>query len=341
VATERVSRPGLAVGLFLLAPFIGEFVLGNQAITSLPMLLVYAPMYGGGALLVRETARRAGAGWPAIIALGAAYALTEEGLIDQMLVNPGYLGLGTFDGFAPIPGLGISARLLYESLSIHTVWSVCVSIAIAEAFDRRDPAPWLGPAGWSVVAAVFLVGSTALAAIQYVAFQFLASPLQFTVMGAAIAALVVLALTVLRRPMPAVRPGASPAPGPRVVGATAFAVSSLYWALDILVPDTVGAWWALAAWAVLAAAAALLLARCSGRPGWGRAHRLAVAGGTLMTYVWVAFINASAAGIPLAVGVAGSIICGVSAVVLVVLAGRSERRWARGRGGRTAAISFR
>ena len=149
MATERVSRPGLAVGLFLLAPFIGEFVLGNQAITSLPMLLVYAPMYGGGALLVRETARRAGAGWPAIIALGAAYALTEEGLIDQMLVNPGYLGLGTFDGFAPIPGLGISARLLYESLSIHTVWSVCVSIAIVEAFDRRDPAPWLRPAGAS------------------------------------------------------------------------------------------------------------------------------------------------------------------------------------------------
>jgi hypothetical protein len=121
-----------------------------------------------------------------------------------------------------------------------------------------------------------------------------------------------------------------------VVGATAFAVSSLYWALDILVPDTVGAWWALAAWAVLATGAVLLLARCSGRPGWGRAHQLAVAGGTLMTYVWVAFINVSAAGIPLAVGIAGSIICGMCAVVLVVLASRSEQRWAGTQGGRTA-----
>jgi hypothetical protein len=135
-----------------------------------------------------------------------------------------------------------------------------------------------------------------------------------------------------RRPAPAARPGARrPAPSPRVAGATAFAVSSLYWALDILVPDTVGAWWAIAAWAALATGAALLLARCSDRPGWGRAHRLAVAGGTLLTYVWVAFINASAAGIPLAVGVAGSIICGISAIVIVVFASRSEQRWQYGR----------
>jgi hypothetical protein len=97
--------------LFLLAPYIGEFVLGNQPITAFPTLVLLAPMYGGGALLIREVARRTTGGWPVIIVLAAAYALLEEGPIDQMLFNPAYLGLDSFAEQAPIPGLGISASL--------------------------------------------------------------------------------------------------------------------------------------------------------------------------------------------------------------------------------------
>ena len=43
-----------ALGLFLLSPLVAEFLLGNLAITSLSALVVLAPLYGGGALLVRE-----------------------------------------------------------------------------------------------------------------------------------------------------------------------------------------------------------------------------------------------------------------------------------------------
>ena len=78
----------LALGLFLLAPLIGEFLLGNLPITWLGSLLVLAPLYGGGALLIREMARRFGLGWPSIILLGLAYAVIEEAFVTESLFNP-------------------------------------------------------------------------------------------------------------------------------------------------------------------------------------------------------------------------------------------------------------
>jgi hypothetical protein len=54
----------------------------------LPALVVLAPMYGGGALLIREVVRRRGLGWPSIILLALACGVLEEGLITQSLFNP-------------------------------------------------------------------------------------------------------------------------------------------------------------------------------------------------------------------------------------------------------------
>src|SRR3979411_3442090 len=113
----RARRWLLALGLFLLAPYIGEFVLGNQPITAFPTLVLLAPMYGGGALLIREVARRTTGGWPVIIMLAAAYALLEEGPIDQMLFNPAYLGLDSFAEQGPIHGLGHLADITQASFT--------------------------------------------------------------------------------------------------------------------------------------------------------------------------------------------------------------------------------
>jgi hypothetical protein len=71
---RKVRRWPLFVGLILLAPYVGEFLLGNQPITALPWLLALAPMYGGGALLVREVGRRLRGGWPVLVLLAAGYA---------------------------------------------------------------------------------------------------------------------------------------------------------------------------------------------------------------------------------------------------------------------------
>jgi len=319
------SRWPRVLVLFLLAPFVGEFLLGNQPVTSLPWLLALAPMYGGGALLVRETGRRLGGGWPVLVLLAAAYALVEEGPIDQMLFNPAYLGLSSFADLAPIPGLGISANLVQGSLTLHTVWSICVPIALVEGFDREPDRPWFGRTGLIGTALVFVLGSTALALMQYDRYRFVASPAQFGVVGAAIVLLVATAVVVARRPARGV-PAGPPAPSPTRTGIAAFGFASGYWLVDSVLTWLIGPWPLIAVWAASAATAAVLLLRCSHRPGWGRTHRLAVAGGLLTTYIWYGAVHSASLGVPLVLGLAGAVGCGVVAVVLLLAAIRANRR---------------
>src|SRR5271154_6619819 len=126
-----------AAALFFTAPLVAEFLLGNLPIQLLPALIVLAPMYGGGALLIRELTRRAGRGWPTILLLGVAYAIIEEAFTTQSLFNPHYLGLHLLT-HAWIPSLGISAWWTLFMLNIHPFWSIGVSIALAEGLY---PAP--------------------------------------------------------------------------------------------------------------------------------------------------------------------------------------------------------
>src|SRR5262245_55414542 len=90
-----------AVVLFLLAPFVSEFLLGDLPLTMLPALIVLAPMYGGGALVIREIVRRSRRGWPTLMVLALAYSVLEEAYTTQTLFNPNYLHLSLHqaDGF--------------------------------------------------------------------------------------------------------------------------------------------------------------------------------------------------------------------------------------------------
>jgi hypothetical protein len=93
VMIDGMRRVTPALVLFVLAPLVGECLLGNLTIPEIGLLLpVLAPMYGGGALLIREVTRRAGRGQATMLLLGVAYGLVEEGLADQMLFNRHYAG---------------------------------------------------------------------------------------------------------------------------------------------------------------------------------------------------------------------------------------------------------
>ena len=81
-----------AITLFVLAPIVAEFLLGDFPVTWLPLLIVLAPMYGGGALLIRELTRRTGRGWPTILLLGIP-SNHEEAFTTQTLFNPDIYGL--------------------------------------------------------------------------------------------------------------------------------------------------------------------------------------------------------------------------------------------------------
>src|SRR5580658_9335542 len=183
--TPWPRRIAPAVGLFFLAPLIAEFLLGDLPIHLLGALVILAPLYGGGALLIREVVRRTGRGWPSILVLAFAYSILEEAFTTQTLFNPNYLHLNLhLLQPAYIPALGIGVWWTIHVLTLHTVWSVSVSIALVEALaPDRATQPWLGRLGLAVTAALFLFGAAASAAIGLRQDSFMASSAQFASAG--------------------------------------------------------------------------------------------------------------------------------------------------------------
>ncbi|WP_433226759.1 hypothetical protein [Actinomadura formosensis] len=280
IRLRRSRRAAPAIALFLLAPTVGELLLGNLAYTQLPFFLpILAPMYGGGALLIREVTRRAGRGPTTMLILGVAYGLVEEGLADQMLFNRYYAGHDEM-GDTYIPVLGMGGWLTLGVLTMHAVWSTNVGIALVEAFvpDRAET-PWLGRTGLSVTAVIFATGSALVAWGGYQDERFLAAPVQLLGTAAAIVALVIVAF---RRP-PASRL-AGIAPKPWIVGVVAFVAGGAF----SCTADLPG-WWSAAAVAVVIAVTIIVVGRWSRQRNWSRAHRLALATGAVLTYAWMGF----------------------------------------------------
>src|ERR1700733_9948883 len=147
------------ITLLFVTPLVAEYLLGDLPLKLLPALIVLAPAYGGGAVLIRESARRMGRGWPTMLILGVAYTLIAEGLVTQSLFNHDYLKMHMqLLDHAYIPAVGIGGWWTLFMFNLHTFWSMGVSIVLVEAlFPAEAEAPWLGVVGNWVVAVVFLL----------------------------------------------------------------------------------------------------------------------------------------------------------------------------------------
>lgn len=302
-----VRRVAPAIGLYFLAPLVAEFFLGDFDLPSLPLILALAPIYGGGALLIREVTRRTGRGWPTILLLALAYGVLEEGLLTQSLFNPDYAGHRLLDhGHVP---------WAVFVLGLHTVWSIATPIALVEEMTpARRTTTWLRSPGLVVAAVVFAIGVLATFATSYADGHFLATPAQLGISAAVVVALVVVAF---RRPRvgPARRADGSsePAPGPGLVVATTLAAGVAFMAGRDELPPGPGA-------VLMAVALAVPLGltwRWSTQPGWGRGQRFALASGALLTYSWHAFTVSPLRGGGAVDDVVSHVSYAVAAVVLV------------------------
>lgn len=274
---SRADRSIAAVvTLFFFAPFVAEFLLGDFSIAMLWLLLLFAPMYGGGAVLIRETARRAGRGWPTMLLLAAAYTLIEEGFTTQSLFNPNYLHMH-FLRYVWIPALGIGGWWTMLMLNVHVFWSMGVSIALAEGlFPSRARVPWLGKVGAGVIAGVFLLGVAAGMAMGLRQSHFRASPTQFAVTGVLCVLFIAAALAL---PRSAGKAKLDLVPSPWAMGAATFVLS----AFVFFAPPQAG-WTAVA---IMAAADLLFLMGLWGlsrRPAWTPLHTLSIGAGGAIFY---------------------------------------------------------
>jgi len=118
--------------LVLMAPLVAELLAGStplgQPIVLAILLVVYLPLYGAGALLIRELVRRSGRGWPSILLLGAAYGFIEEGFVSQSLFNPTLYHAANWGARI----LGINGVYTEWVIVVHAVWSASIPILLTE-----------------------------------------------------------------------------------------------------------------------------------------------------------------------------------------------------------------
>ena len=146
-----------ALTLLLIAPVFGEVL----STSSPPMeffkpavFLIQVALYGSGALLVRECARRWHKGWISVLLLGMAYGIYEEGLVVRSFFNPNWVDIGVLGSYGRMAGINWIWSI---SLTIfHAVVSIGLPILVVELlFPLHREEPWLGKAGLVVTGVVF------------------------------------------------------------------------------------------------------------------------------------------------------------------------------------------
>ena len=320
----QLRRVVPAIGLFFVAPLVAEFLLGNMTIKMLGMLVILAPVYGSAALLIRESVRRAGRGWASILVLALAYGILEEAFLTETLFNPNYMGLNLhLLEPAFIAALGISGWYTVFVLTLHTVWSISVSIALVEALvpDRATP-PWIGRWGLGLIATIFTLAAVSMASlsIRQDYHHFAASRTQF--FWSAIA-LLVLTVSAFRLPLRLNSTARGGVPPPWIPGLMALVASSAF----LLVPMAWG-WLAVGVYLLLDAVVAAAILFWAARKGWDERHKVALAGGAAMAYAWHAFIQIPALGTADVFGRIGNLVFAVLAVILIAAGAKRTANFA-------------
>jgi hypothetical protein len=283
-----IRRIAPAVLLTVLSPIIAEFLLGDFTIRSLALVLVLLPLYGCGALLIREVARRTGHGWPTIVLLAAAYSLLEEGFLTQSLFNPNYVGQRLLD-YGYIPALGTSLNWSLFVLSIHVVWSIATPILIAEGVTSdRSTRPWLRTPGLVITALLFVAGCAMTASFSLKSSPFVATRSQFLVVGLLVLLAIVAAFRIdLHRDSAEDRIArtGSNAPRPLWVFLIILALSIVFMMVESVARDRgLAPFVSVLVRVACEVTAALLIVRWSRTRRSEARHCLAVAAGTTLTY---------------------------------------------------------
>ena len=279
------ARIAPALLLVVLSPLVAEFLLGDFSVRQLYLLVILLPLYGGGALVIREVTRRTGRGWPTLILLAIGYGIFEEGVTTMSLFNPDYASQHLLSyGF--IPALGTSLAWDAFVVGIHAVFSIATPILIAEAVaGRRRTEPWLRLPGLVVAVALFLLGAVITTTFQVARSHFVASWSQLLAVTFLMSALTVAAFAAFpRRAARPVEPGSWL---PWLAFPAVLALLSAFELVRFVLPG-LGVPAALVTVLLLLALAGVggVAVAGSRRVGWAPMGCLAVAAGAVGTYSW-------------------------------------------------------
>jgi hypothetical protein len=294
MTTPAVSHPRrqrtwwLVLSLLVLAPICAEYLSAYDGSTGHPQLLlgnlmIFIPLYGCSALLIREVARRGRLGWTGILLLATAFGLIEAGLVDQSLFSPDYRGLEGWEAIYQgtlIAPLGLSVVNLYSFVGGHVMLSICGPIALVEGWrPARAAEPWLRIPGLVITAVAYVAASVFVLFWHLRTEAWHASAGQLIGIGVMVIALVVAAVLLGRRPR---QPRRVDGPG---LGLTAVVSLALATAYNLLPQTWLGAVGAI----TLLVIAGMLLARVSGTRRWSATHAAVVGAAPLLLTGLLAF----------------------------------------------------
>lgn len=144
VSLTRVYRKPILL-LFFLSPIIGEGLSGSTpplAFLNPAVTLLLACLYGSGALLVRDYARRWRKGWRSILILGAAYGVVEEGIMVRSFFSPTWKDLGVLGTYGR--WLGTNWVWAEWLMIYHAIFSITIPIFLVElTFPESKTRIWL------------------------------------------------------------------------------------------------------------------------------------------------------------------------------------------------------
>ncbi|MHC1559714.1 hypothetical protein ACR9E3_12200 [Actinomycetospora sp. C-140] len=310
--------------LVVLTPVVAELAWGSTPMSMAWLTLVWMPVYGAGVLLIREAWVRSRRTWVALVPLGLAYELVEDGIGLQALTSPSLYRAGEWG----VRVLGFNVTYWEANAVYHALFSVLVPIALTHlAFPSHRGRPYLRTPGLVVTGAVAVLG-VALLRVAVPPFQdpgYLA-PLAAPVTSAVVAGLLaVVALRVLP-PRADTAPQPGPVPAPWALGVASLLVTGvvlwLMWpphaqgqpagthGLWVLVPMLAGL--------VLVVVSGIAVARWSARAAWSDRHALLLVGGMLLAHTLVGTVFWARS----AVDVAGLVVIALVTVGLLALLDR-------------------
>ncbi|MGD9960721.1 hypothetical protein [Nocardioides sp.] len=277
-----------ALALFVLAPVCAEYLWGYDDSTGHPgtlvgNLIIFSPLYGAPALLIRELARRRGLGWPGILLLAAAFGVVQAAIVDQSMWSTGYRDIPYWEEMSVptyLAPIGLSLYLALSFVGGHVILSIGSPIALVESLTpvrRRDP--WLGPVVLWTLVVLYGAASALVLKDAYDTGEASATLGQLIASALVVVGLVVAALRVGRRRASVV---VGSVPRPLLVWGVAF-VAMIGW---VAIPPTrIGT----ALVALTALGAGVVVWRWSHREAWSQRHVLALASGAVVAAGCFAF----------------------------------------------------
>ncbi len=301
-------RIGPALALMFLAPLISEVLPGATRISSLFVFPIEVCIWGGGALLIREAARRFGLGWLPMLFLALALSLIEEFIVQQTSLAPMVVQIVPGEPFAR--AFGVNYVYLLWALGYEATFVVLVPIMLTELiFRSRRRDPWLRLPG-SIVVGLLFIGAcfpawytwTQIARPHVFKVPVYHPPLATLSIGLVLIALLILFATgplrsrfnVQRNPLAPLPPWSFALCG-FIAAAIWYGLVLLAFGIDPRFPPGV----AVTAGLAVAATVIYLLPRFAAHPAWNDTHRMGVAFGTIVGAMSVSFAGFIYATLPL------------------------------------------